>query len=245
MSTLKGKHAVVTGGGRGIGRAIADALAREGLAVSIVSRTAESADGAFFKANADVTDQEQIDRAFHLARAANGPISILVNNSGIAESAPIGRTGRPLWDRIIATNLTGPFLCTRAVCEEMIEQRWGRIISIASIAGVQGAKYLSAYTASKHGVVGMTRALADELGAHGITVNAICPGWVDTEMLARAIRNTAGRTGMNEDQARARLAEMNPQQRILGVEEVAQAALSYCNSEANGQALILPGGEIL
>ena len=239
---MSGRHAVVTGGGRGIGRAIADALHAQGVKVSIVSRSAESIDAPFFKTNADVSDQLQIDNAFNLARDANGPIAILVNNSGIAESAAIRRTGRALWDRIIATNLTGPFLCIQAVVQDMMDHKWGRIINVASISGLVGTRYLTAYSASKHGVVGMTQALADELKENGITVNAICPGYVDTDMLQLAISNTVASTGMTQEAARARLAAMNPEGRIVSVDEVAQAALAYCTSDATGEALVLPGG---
>lgn len=243
--SLTGRHAIVTGGGRGIGRAIADDLAAQGAMVSIVSRTAESADVPYFKANADVTDDSQIRRAFDLARAANGPVAILVNNSGIAQSAPIRRTSRAHWDRVIATNLTGPFLCTQAVVQDMLDAKWGRIINIASIAGLHGSRYLTAYTASKHGVVGMSRALADELQDSGITVNALCPGFVETDMLELAIQSTVAGTGMTESQARERLAQMNPQGRIVTVEEVAHAARVYCLSDRNGEALILPGDEVV
>jgi NAD(P)-dependent dehydrogenase (short-subunit alcohol dehydrogenase family) len=244
MSDLKGKHAVVTGGGRGIGRAIADALATQGAKVSIVSRNAESSDAPYFKANADVTNQQQIDQAFNLARDENGTIEILINNSGVAESAAIRRTGRAMWDRIIATNLTGPFLCTQAVVQGMMDQKWGRIVNIASIAGLHGSAYLTAYTASKHGVVGMTRALADELEQYGITVNAICPGYVETDMLDLAIDSTVASTGMTAEQARKKLAQMNPEGRIVKPEEVASAVVDYCTSLMNGQAMILPGGAI-
>lgn len=244
MSELKCKHALVTGGGRGIGRAIADALANQGAKVSIVSRSAESVDAPFFKANADVTDQRQIDDAFNHARDANGPIEILINNSGVAESAAIRRTGRAMWDRIIATNLTGPFLCTQAVVQDMMDRKWGRIVNIASIAGLHGSAYLTAYTASKHGVVGMTRALAAELQTYGITVNAICPGYVETDMLELAVRNTVASTGMTVEAARQTLAQMNPEGRIVTPQEVAETVIDYCASVMNGQAVILPGGAI-
>lgn len=244
MTEIDGRHALVTGGNRGIGRSIADALAAAGAKVSIVSRTALSSDAPYFRANADVTSEGEIARAFDAARAANGPITILVNNSGIAQSAPIRRTSHQMWDKIIATNLTGPFLCTQNAVSDMFEQKFGRIINIASIAGLFGAPYLTAYTASKHGVVGMTRALAEELRDYGITVNAICPGYVETDMMDQAIKNIMDKTGKSADQARAHLAQSNPEGRIVTPQEVAEVALRYCTSSDTGQSTILPGGEI-
>ncbi|MDP9018512.1 MAG: SDR family oxidoreductase, partial [Candidatus Eremiobacteraeota bacterium] len=222
---IQGQHALVTGGGRGIGRAIADALYAHGAKVSIVSRSAEAVDAPFFKANADIADQSQIERAFTKAREANGPITILVNNSGIAESAPIGRTDRAMWDRILATNLTGPFLCTQAVVPDMIAAKFGRIVTIASIAGLGGAKYLAAYTASKHGVVGLTRALAEELFDYGITVNAVCPGYTESAMLDQALHNIVAKTGLSEAGAREHLAKSNPGGRIVTPHEVADVVV--------------------
>ncbi len=156
---LSGKTALVTGGARGIGLGIATLLADRGARVSIVSRTPNTAP-RFFTANADVTDETQVHRAFDACREANGPIEILVNNSGIAESAPVTRTDLAMWNRILTTNLTGTFLCTRAVLKEMVDAGWGRIVNIASTAGIGGAPYIAAYCASKHGVVGFTRAVA-------------------------------------------------------------------------------------
>ena len=181
-----GKHALVTGGGRGIGLGIARLLAQEGARVSIVSRSPTSVTLSlskgdighqFFRAQADVSDETQVHRALAACRDANGPIEILVNNSGIAESAPLARTDLAMWNRIIATNLTGTFLCTREAVSDMIAAGWGRVVNIASTAGLGGAPYISAYCASKHGVVGFTRAIAAELASDGVTVNAICPGY--------------------------------------------------------------------
>jgi len=155
-SDITGKHAVVTGGARGIGLAIAKMLHEHGARVSIVSRSVmEHAHDSFFRASADVTAEEQVTHAFSLCREANGPIEILVNNSGIAESAPLIRTGTAMWDRIIATNLTGTFLCTREAADDMLVAKWGRIVNISSTAGLGGAPYIAAYCASKHGVVGL------------------------------------------------------------------------------------------
>jgi NAD(P)-dependent dehydrogenase (short-subunit alcohol dehydrogenase family) len=242
---IAGKHAIVTGGAKGIGRAIADALAAKGALVSIVSRSALAAEGAghYVRANADITDEAEIAAAFDACRAANGPIAILVNNSGIAESAPLSRTGRAMWDRILATNLTGPFLCSEAAIQDMVIAKWGRIINISSIAGLGGSPYLSAYCSSKHGVIGLTRALAEEFRDTGITVNAICPGYTETDMMRQAMANIVRHTGASEDQARAHLANSNPGGRIATVDEVAQAAVDLATGDATGGSVIIPGGE--
>ncbi|MGA7202897.1 MAG: SDR family NAD(P)-dependent oxidoreductase [Candidatus Cybelea sp.] len=158
--SVAGKHAVVTGGTRGIGLAIAEHLAREGARVSIISRSAPLATASGFYARADVCNEDEVRRAFQECRDANGAVDILVNNAGIVESATLARTSSEMWDRIIATNLTGTFLCTREVFTEMTNAKWGRIVNVASTAGLAGAPYISAYCASKHGVVGFTRAVA-------------------------------------------------------------------------------------
>jgi NAD(P)-dependent dehydrogenase (short-subunit alcohol dehydrogenase family) len=240
------RHAVVTGGNRGIGRAIAGALAEAGYSVSVVSRSplAEEDAKLFFHARSDVAEVAQIGPAFAAARAANGPIAVLVNNAGVAASAPFHRTTQALWDRIIATNLTGTFACTRAAIDDMLAAKWGRIINVASSAGLGGAAYIAAYCASKHGVVGLTRAVAAEYAGSGITANAICPGYVETEMMDLAMQTIVKHTGMTREAAREQLAQSNAEGRILHVDEVAAAALHYCVSEATGQALVLPGGEI-
>jgi NAD(P)-dependent dehydrogenase (short-subunit alcohol dehydrogenase family) len=230
--SLAGKHAVVTGGARGIGRAAAELLERRGARVSVVSRSAGI--------RADVTDEAQVQKAFQECREANGPIAILVNNAGIAESAAVTRTDRAMWERIIAINLTGTFLCTREALPDMIAAGWGRIVNVASIAGLEGAPYISAYSASKHGVVGFTKAVAAEYAGKGITVNAVCPGYTDTEMLGRTLANILARTGRNEAETRELLARGNPGGRIATADEVAEAIVTLVAGTATGRTVVIP-----
>lgn len=237
---LVGKHAIVTGGGTGIGAAIAAALVAHGAKISIVSRT--PAPSPWFSTQADIADEAQVVRAFTSARAANGPISILVNNAGIAESAPLLRTSTELWNRILATNLTGAFLCARTALPDMLAAKSGSILNVASTAGLGGEAYLAAYCASKHGLIGLTRALAAELTHSSITVNAICPGYAETQMLQNAIDNVAKFTGATNDEARERLAQSNPGGRIATLAEIADAAITLLTGNRSGISLVIPGG---
>jgi 3-hydroxybutyrate dehydrogenase len=257
---LEKRIALVTGGGRGIGRAIALAFASEGAQVTVAARSFEQvqqvareiADRFSTKALpvvCDVSDAASVERLFKdvYESFGRGP-DILVNNAGIAESAPLTKTGDELWQRHLAINLSGSFYCMRAALPQMIERGWGRIVNIASIAGKTGAPYIAAYSASKHGVLGLTRSAALEVAAKGITVNAICPGYVDTEMTTRGIENITKKTGLSADQAMESIRKMSPQNRIIEPEEVAALALLLASEEGrgiNGQAINVDGGTVL
>jgi 3-hydroxybutyrate dehydrogenase len=257
---LTNKIALITGGGRGIGRAVAFALAREGANVVVAARTREQVarvadeieeecDVETLPVVCDVSKRESVEQAFASATEIFGRgVDILVNNAGIAESAPLVKTDDDLWQRHLAVNLTGTFYCTRAALPFMLENNWGRIINIASIAGKTGAPYIAAYTASKHGVLGLTRSVAMEVAAKGVTVNAICPGYVETEMTAHAVENITTKTGKTEDEALDVLKRMSPQNRLVTPEEIAALALLLASEEGrgiNGQAINVDGGSVL
>ena len=256
---LANRIALITGGGRGIGRAVAFAFAREGAAVAVVARTSEEVASVAAEINAecgvrtmhatcDVADRESVALTFSDVEEHLGSVDILVNNAGIAESAPLIRTSDELWQRHLAINLTGTFLFTRDALPAMVERGWGRIINIASIAGKTGAPYIAAYSASKHGVLGLTRSVALEVAAKGVTVNAICPGYVDTRMTERAVENIEARTGKSATEALEILERMNPQNRLVTSEEVAALALLLASHEGrsiNGQAINIDGGSVL
>ena len=258
--TLQGNLAVITGGGRGIGRSIALAFAREGAQVVVAARTLEQvehvareisgdAPSKSLALTCDVSDLASVQQMFAKVKEAfgRGP-DIMVNNAGIAESAPFTKTDDDLWQRHIAINLNGTFYCMRAALPEMIERGWGRIINIASIAGKSGAPYIAAYAASKHGVLGLTRSAALEVASKGITVNAICPGYVDTEMTSRGIERIRSKTGLTADQAMESIKKMSPQNRMIAPEEVAAVALLLASEDGrgiNGQAINVDGGSVL
>jgi NAD(P)-dependent dehydrogenase (short-subunit alcohol dehydrogenase family) len=253
-AVLGGRHAVVTGAGRGIGAAIAGTLAAEGAKVTLIGRDlAPLRERAAVLPTAralscDVTDEAAVASAFAKASHAFGPVAVLVNNAGAAESAPFVRTSLELLRRMLDVNLIGTFLCSRAALPGMLETGFGRIVNVASIAGLKGAAYVSAYCAAKHGVVGLTRALALETAAKGITVNAVCPSYADTDMVRRAIANIVERTGRSAAEAHAELVKKNPQGRLVRPEEVAATVLWLCSPGAEaitGQAIAVAGGEVM
>jgi NAD(P)-dependent dehydrogenase (short-subunit alcohol dehydrogenase family) len=241
--------AIVTGGGRGIGRAIAQRLAADGHAVAVAARTlvevqetARALGGRALALTLDVGDPASVTAAVERAARELGPVDVLVNNAGIAESAPFARTDLAFWERHFRVNVTGPYLMTRAVLPGMLERRWGRVINVASLAGLHGAPYVTAYTASKHALVGFTRALAAEVSGRGVTVNALCPGFVATDLVWNSARNIVDKTGKSFDDAVRALAEMNPGRRLLEPEEVAEAAARLLGDDTtNGEALVLDG----
>jgi NAD(P)-dependent dehydrogenase (short-subunit alcohol dehydrogenase family) len=250
---LHGAHAIVTGGGTGIGAAVARALAAEGAKLTLVGRRKGPLDeiatqtGAAV-APADVTDPGEVQKAFASAREANGPITILVNNAGAAESASFRKITAEAWRRTMAVNLDALLHCCQAALPELLEAASGRIVTIASTAGLKGYAYTAPYAAAKHGAVGLTRALAAEFARTNLTVNAVCPGFTDTGLVAEAVEKIRSKTGRGEGEARAELARFNPQQRLIAPEEVANAVLWLCLPESaaiNGQAIAVAGGEVM
>lgn len=241
---LAGRHAVVTGGGTGIGAAIATALEGEGAAVTRIGRRAETlgANGL----TADITDRVQVEQAFDAARSARGPISILINNAGAAESAPFAKTSLETWWRMHAVNLDGVFHCCQTALPDLLAADAGRIVTIASTSGLKGYAYTAAYSAAKHGAIGLTRALAAEFAATNLTVNAVCPGFTETEIAAKSIALISAKTQRSQEEARRGLAAFNPQNRLILPAEVAGAVLWLCLPESrsmNGQAIAVAGGE--
>lgn len=250
MSWFEDQHAVVTGGGSGIGAAIAKALVEAGAKVTLIGRNeaklaATAKELEVSAAVADVTDREQLAEAFVAAVHENGAVSILVNNAGVAEAAPFARMEDEQWDRTLAVNLSGAYNCTKAVIGPMLEAGTGRIINIASTAALKGYAYVSAYCAAKHGVVGLTRSLALEYARKGVTVNAVCPGYTDTEIVRNAVEKIVASTGRSADEALDELVKANPQGRLIKPKEVASTVLWLCEQESvNGQAIAVDGGEI-
>ena len=253
MKPLAGKHAVVTGGGRGIGAAIATALAEQGATLTLMGRDRPRLEerARTLSAHAftvDIANAESVADAFARAHSDVGPVDILVNNAGGVISAPFSRTDLVLWTQMLNVNLTGTYSCCRQVLPGMLERGFGRVVNVASTAGLTGYAYVTAYCAAKHGVVGLTRALAMETARSNVTVNAVCPGYTDTDIVDEALATIVRKTGKSTDEARAAIVSRNPQQRLVRPEEVANATLWLCmpGSEAiTGQAIAVAGGELL
>lgn len=254
MDLLQDQHAIVTGGSRGIGAAVATRLAGAGARVTVMGR-----DEAALRAVAatlgdhghaevvDVASPDAIDSAFARARERFGPVRILVNNAGQVETMTVAKTANETWDRVLAVNLTATFLCSRNVLADMQKARAGRIVNVASTAALRGYAYVASYAAAKHGVLGFTRSLALEVATQGITVNAVCPGYVDTDIVRQGIAKVVAATGRPEAEARSIFTSHNPQRRLLEAGEVASAVLWLCGPEArgvNGAAISISGGEV-
>lgn len=252
--SLTGHHAVVTGAGSGIGRATAERLAEAGCQVTLIGRhvarlteTADRIGDLAFAAPADVTDPDALAAAIEVGRDRFGPIDILINNAGAATSAPFLKTDAGAFRAMLALNLEAPAEAARLVLPGMLTRRWGRIVNVASTAGLKGYAYVSAYVAAKHGLVGLTRALALEVASKGVTVNAVCPGFTETELVAKSIESIVAKTGRTEEEARAALAASNPQGRLITPDEVAQTIVWLCGDGAsgiNGAAVPVAGGEL-
>jgi NAD(P)-dependent dehydrogenase (short-subunit alcohol dehydrogenase family) len=251
LNAFADQHAVITGGGSGIGAAIAKAMTGAGARVTLMGRDAGKLQGKAKELGAasqpaDVTDRSQVATAFAAAAKQNGTVTILVNNAGAAEAAPFTRMDDELWDSLIAVNLTGVYNCTRAAIGAMAETGSGRVVNSASTAALTGYAYVSAYCAAKHGVVGLTRALALEYAKKGVTVNAVCPGYTNTEIIEHAIDNIVAATGRSRDEALAEMVKVNPQQRLIEPAEVADTVMWICQQQSiTGQAIAVAGGEVM
>lgn len=247
--SLAGKRVLITGGGSGVGADMALAFAQAGAEVIITGRRMQALEQvaaqhrAIRGIAADVTDESSIQTLFVQA----GVVDIVIANAGVAESAPLAKTSLATWQNMLAVNLTGVFLTLREGLKQMQERHWGRLIVIASTAGLKGYAYVAPYAAAKHGAIGLVRSLALEVATKGITVNALCPGFLDTDMTERSVANIMQKTGRSREQAIAALASNNPQQRLIQAAEVSSAALWLCTAGSegiNGQAIALAGGEI-
>jgi 3-hydroxybutyrate dehydrogenase len=256
---LAGRHAIVTGGARGIGAAIAAALASHGANVTIMdidreamqqqaATLSKAGGGQVGSRYIDLSDPEAVDAAFDGLDAKLGAPSILINNAGIALSAPFSKTDLNFWRKMIDIDLTGAFLCMRKVLPGMKEAGFGRIVNTVSTAGLKGYPYVTAYCAAKHGLLGLTRSLAVETAKTGVTVNAVCPGYADTDIVRGAVANIVAKTGLSEEDALAQLTSHNPQARLIQPAEVAEAVIWLCRPESGsvtGQAIVIAGGEIM
>jgi len=251
MSQFAEKHVVVTGGGSGIGAAIARIFVDKQALVTIVGRNeerlaAKAKELGVSYQSVDITDRTQVAKAFAAAVAEHGQIDVLVNNAGAAEAAPFGKMDDAHWDRMLSVNLTGVFNCTKAVIDGMLQKGSGRIVNVASTAALSGYAYVAAYCAAKHGVLGLTRALAVEYATKDITVNAVCPGFTDTDIVEQTIENIVAATGRSRDDALAELVKNNPQGRLIQPEEVADTVIWLCRQTSmTGQAIAVAGGEVM
>ena len=249
------RHALVTGGGQGIGAAVARALLAQGFRVTVLGRRidivtalAQTDPDHLHAVAADVADAAQVAAAMASARARFGRIDVLVNNAGQAVSAPFLKTDIALWQQMLDVNLTGTMVCMQAVLPDMLEAGWGRIVNVASTAGQVGYAYVAAYCAAKHGVIGLTRSVALEMATKGITVNAVCPGYTETDIVRESIARVMAKTGRSEEHARAEFVKSNPQGRLVQPEEVADTVAWLCGSgtgAVTGQAISVSGGEVM
>jgi 3-hydroxybutyrate dehydrogenase len=253
MTNLKGRHALVTGGGRGIGRAVAACLVKAGATVTVVGRSPATLEQAILKgeahaaAVADVSDLDAVQRAVQEAVARYGPVDLMIANAGAAASAPFMKSGPDIFRRMLDVNLLGVTNVTQAVLGSMIERGFGRVVAVASTAGLKGYPYVSAYCASKHAVLGFIRSLALETAKTGVTINAVCPGFTDTDLVAASLTKIMEKTDRTRDEALAELVKHNPQGRLIDPTEVADAVLWLCGEGARsvtGQAIVVAGGEI-
>lgn len=255
--SIAGRCAVVTGGGRGIGAAVARALADRGVRVVVAARSSAEIEGVatalrsggaeVWAVRCDVAEPESIESLCREAADRLGVIDILVNNAGIASAAPVVKLPLAEWTRLWAVNATGTFLTMQGLLPGMIERGWGRVVNVASIAALRGARYISGYSASKHAVLGLTRSAAAEVAEVGVTVNAVCPGYVGTPMTDATIENIVDRTGMSNEEALEAILATTPQRRLITSEEVAASIAFLCEEEArgiNGQTIVLDGGAI-
>jgi len=257
MNASKTRHALVTGGARGIGFSVAQKLLAQGLNVTLMGRGAGSLQAAVERldasqrcgwVSADVSQAGAVNAAFEQARGCFGEVDVLVNNAGQAVSERFDRMQAEHWQQMLAVNLTGVFHCMQAALPAMYAQKWGRIVNVASTAGLVGYAYVAAYCAAKHGVVGLTRALALEAARKGVTVNAVCPGYTETDLVQEALDNIMQKTGLSRIEAKAKLASGNPQGRLVQPEEVADTIVWLCQdgaSAVNGQAIAVDGGEVM
>lgn len=249
------RHALVTGGGQGIGAAVARALVARGLNVTVLGRRldvvqalADSDPAHLHAVRADVADPAQVAAAVADAVARFGPVDVLVNNAGQAQTAPFLKMDLALWNQMLSVNLTGTLVCTQAVLPGMVARGWGRVVNVASTAGQVGYAYVSAYCAAKHGVVGLTKSLALEMAKKGVTVNAVCPGYTETDIVRESIERVVAKTGRSAEEARAEFVKSNPQGRLVQPEQVADAVAWLCGDGASavtGQQISVAGGEVM